>query len=264
MSARSRFVVIAAVTLMIGGCSHGTVGELPTAPSATIRTLTITPTGGGSLIAGQTAEITTSGPMPSGGALGAYAQYTDGSGKYVEANWTTSDAAVMIVSNATMRAVGRGTATLTASFEGKTDSETFQVEPGIAGTWIGTYVVDTCAAGSAALQELICGVAGRTPGVLPVGAAAPIGFQITQSGTDLTAVAAFGEFRGTLTGSDRNANFLTLRGDLTSNTSTLTLIHWDTRVRTDLMEGFIAFEWRIAGVSSFAQVTAHLGEVTRR
>jgi hypothetical protein len=105
---------------------------------------------------------------------------------------------------------------------------------------------------------------GRAPGVLPIGAAPPLHLQITKSGKDLTAVAQFGELRGTLTGTDRGSNFLTFKGDLTVNRTTITLVYWDARVRTDAMEGSIAFEVRIAGVPSFAAVTAHLDKVTRR
>jgi hypothetical protein len=271
MNLPSRFFAIACAILVIGGCSHGTTSELPTsptpaAPAVSVRRLTITPAGGGTIIAGKSAEITSSGPFPTTGAtLGAFAEYTDGSGKYVEANWTSSDPNVLIVSNGSLRALGRGTATLTASAEGHTASETFIVEPGIAGSWAGTYVVDQCAAGSASMHQLICDATpGRQAGILQPGAVAPISFQITQSGNDLSATAAFGEIRGTLTGIDRGQNFLTLKGDLTVSTTTLTLVYWDARVKTDAMEAFIGFEVRIAGVPSHANVTGRFVDVSRR
>lgn len=263
--------MIAGAILVAAGCSHGTVSQLPTAPTATVlpvtvKRLTITPTGGGSVLVGGTSEITTSGPLPSTGApLGAFAEYTDGSGAYVEATWTSSDSNVLVVSGSSMRAMGRGTATLTATAKGLTATEVFTVEPGIPGTWSGTYVVDQCSAGSGSMQELICSaVPGRTPGLLPVGAAAPISFLVRESGTDLTATAAFGDIRGTLTGTDRGANYLTLRGDLRSGRTTITVTYWDARVRTDVMDGFIGFEVRMDGVPSFAQVTGHFVDVTRR
>jgi hypothetical protein len=245
------------------------VDELPSAPTrvVTINSLTITPVGGGTIIAGSSAPITSSGPFPSTGAtLGAFAQYSDGSGQYVQATWTSSNSTVIAVEGTSFTAIGRGTATITASAEGKTASETFNVEPNMAGNWSGTYVVDNCAAGSASMHELICFPPdqGRPPGILAIGAAPPLTLQITKSGTDLAASAQFGELRGTLTGTDRGSNFLTLKGDLTVNRTTVTLVYWDSRVRTDLMEGYIAFEVRIAGVPSFAAVTAHLDKVIRR
>lgn len=264
-------MAILCATLVIGGCSHGTVAQLPTAPTATtpavtVRRLTVTPVGGGSIIAGKSAEITTSGPFPTtGAALGAFAEYSDGTGQYVEATWTSSDPSVLTVSGTSLRALKRGTATLTAAAVGHTASETFTVEPGIAGSWAGTYIVDSCAAGSGSMDELICNaVPGRRQGVLKVGSVAPINFQITQTGTDLSATAAFGEIRGTLTGIDRGQNFLTLKGNLTVETTTLTVVYWDGRVKGDAMEAFIGFEVRIAGVPSHANVTGHFLDVTRR
>jgi hypothetical protein len=266
-----RFLALAFATLVIGGCSHGTVSQLPTAPTTvtpavTLRRLSITPVGGASIIAGKTADITTSGPFPTTGAtLGAFAEYTDGSGKYVEANWTSSDSTILVASSTTLRAMRRGTATLTATAEGHTASETFTVEPGIAGTWSGTYVVDQCAAGSGSLHELICNsTPGRQQGILRVGAVAPISFQITQSGPDLSATTALGDVRGTLTGIDRGQNYLTLKGDLAFNATTITFVFWDGNVKTDVMEAFIGFEVRVAGLPSHANVTGHFVDVTRR
>jgi hypothetical protein len=257
-------------SLSITGCAHGVVDGLPSAPSpaaATIKSLTVTPVGGGTMLQGATAPITSSGPFPStGAALGAFAQYTDGSGKYVEAKWTSSDDKIIAVNGNMFTAIGRGTATVTASADGKSATETFVVEPGIPGTWSGTYVVDNCQAGSASMYEVICMPPdqGRTPGILAIGAAPPLTLQITQTGKDLTAAAQFGELRGTLTGIDRGQNFLTLSGDVTVNRTTVTLVYWDARVLTDAMEAFIGFEVRIAGVPSFAAVTAHFNNVTRR
>ncbi len=258
---------MALATLAIAGCSHGTVSELPAAPTATLSSLTVTPVGGGTMIEGISAPITSSGPFPSTGAvLGAFAQYSDGSGKYVDARWTSSDDTVIAVDGTAFSAKGRGTAAITAAAGGKTATETFIVEPGIAGTWAGVYVVDNCQAGSGSVYELICmpPSPGRTPGLLAVGAAPPLTMVIRQSGKDLSATVQFGEMRGTLRGTDRGQNFLTLAGDLTVNATTLTLVYWDARVRTDSMEGFIGFEVRIAGLPSWAAVTAHFDQVTRR
>lgn len=266
MRLRSRFAGISLLIVVIAGCSHGTVSALPTAPSVVLRKLTVTPVGGGTMTAGNTVDITPSGPLSSSApALGAYAQYSDGSGKYIEATWTTSDANVAIVSDAVLKAVGRGTATLTATALGQTASESFTVEPNVAGTWSGTYVIDTCDAGSGSMFEAVCGnTPGRARGIFPVGTAAPVTFQLAKSGNDLSAVTAFGDLRGTITGTDRGANFVTLLGNLTGNRTTVTLVHWDSRAKIDLMEGFIGFEVRIDGVPSHAAVTAHFDNLTRR
>ena len=232
-----------------------------------MTSLTVTPVGGGSMIVGLSVPITSEGPFPSTGAtLGAFAQYSDGSGKYIPATWTSSDDNIVAIDGATIIGKNRGTALLTATAGGKTATETFIVQPGIAGTWSGTYVVDNCQAGSGSMYELICYPLnqGRTPGVLAIGATPPITLQITQSGNDLTANAQFGELRGVLTGTDRGQNFMTLGGDVKVNATTVSVVYWDGRVREDLMEGSIGLEVRIAGVPSHAQVVAHLDKVTRR
>jgi hypothetical protein len=138
-------MTVALATLAIGGCSHGTVAELPTAPSAPapiLRTLTITPVGGGTMLVGGSAPITTEGAL-NPGVLGAFAQYSDGTGNYVVATWTSSDPSIVAVDGTQIAAKGRGTATLTASLDGVKDTEDFTVEPGIDGTWSGSYVVET-------------------------------------------------------------------------------------------------------------------------
>ncbi len=265
MALRSRFVGIALLTLMSARCAHGVVDELPTAPDpppVTASKLTITPVGGGTMIAGGSSEITSSGPFPSRGAtLGAFAQFTDGSGQYVPATWTSSDPNVIAVVGERLVAAGRGTAIVTATAQGLSAAETFNVEPNMSGSWSGRYIVDQCSAGSGSMDELICS---KARGILQTGTAGPMRFTITKNGTDLSAAATFGELRGTLSGSDRGQNLLTLRGDLKVNQTTVSVIHWDTRVRTDLMEGFIGFEIRIDGVTSFARVSAHLDGVTRQ
>lgn len=265
MDLRSRLAGICVLIVVTAGCSHGTVSELPTAPSITLKKLTVTPVGGGTITAGGTVEITASGPFSSATpVLGAYAQYSDGSGKYVGATWTTSDPNVIIVSDAVLKAIGRGTATLTATAQGQSASESFTVEPNVTGTWSGTYVIDTCDAGSGSTFEAVCGTPGRARGMFPVGSAAPVTFQLAKSGNDLSAVTAFGDLRGTITGTDRGANFVTLLGTLTGNRITLTLVHWDSRAQIDVMEGFIGFEVRIDGLPSHAAVTAHFDNLTRR
>src|SRR5687767_10032986 len=93
-------LVVLLLTLAVAGCSHGTVSEVPTAPTVTVRidTLTITPVGGGSMLEGLTTPITSSGGFPSTGAtLGAFARYTDGSGRYVDAAWTSSNPQVLAI-----------------------------------------------------------------------------------------------------------------------------------------------------------------------
>lgn len=262
---RSRFVGSALLTLLLSACAHGVVSELPTSPtpttSVTVKNVTVTPTGGGTLIAGMSAPILTDGTSL---GLGAWVNYSDGSAKYADATWTSSDTNVITFDGGMMKAIGRGTATVTARVENMSDTETFTVEPNMAGTWSGTYVVDQCVAGSASMTELICSADPQRKGVLPVGTAAPMTFVLEKNGSDLTATTALGEIRGTLRGTDLGSNYLSLKGDLTVNRTTITVVQWNARVLTDAMEGQIGFEVRIDGIPSHAIVIAHLNQVTRR
>ena len=258
-----RFAVVILVTAILSACAHGVTEQLPTAPgptTVTLSRLSVTPQGL-SLIAGGVVPITSSGNTL---GLGALAQYSDGTAKYIEAAWTTSDPGVLAIEGTNIVAVSRGTATLTARAEGMTATQSFTVEPNVAGTWSGTYVVDQCAAGSGSMGELICSDAPGHKGILPVGTKAPITFEVQKNGNDLTATAALGEIRGMLRGTDLGSNFLTLKGDLTVNRTTVTVVHWNAHVKTDVMEAQIGFEVRIDNVPSHAVVVAHFDQVTRR
>ena len=265
--------LMAAVLLSLAGtgCSHGTLKEVPTAPTATttvtIASLTVTPVGGGSMIEGMTTPITSSGGFPSTGAtLGAFAQYTDGSGKYVPATWTSSDVNVIAIEGDTMIAKARGTVTITASAEGKTDTETFVVHGGIPGTWSGTLLIEQCDAGSGSMYEVICQppTQGRQPGALGIGTKPAFTLVITRSGDELRAIVQVGSARGSLTGSEQGQNFFTLAGEMTVDRTSAKIVHWNSRVQQDLMEGLVGFEVRIAGLPSHANVVGRMDAVTRR
>ena len=258
---RARFLGSALLTLLSLGCSHGVLTELPAAPTATVslRQLTVTPVGGGSMIAGTSLDLVTSGNTL---GVGAFAQYTDGTGKYVEATWTSSDPGILAFDGATMKAISRGTVTVTARFAGLSDTETFAVEPTMAGAWSGNLVVDECTAGSGSMTEVIC-LADRG-GILPVGSTAAVTLDSQKSGTDLTSSTSLGNTRGTLRGADAGGNYFWLLGDLAVGNTSIRVVQWNAHVSVDTMEGLIVFEVRIAGLPSNALVRAHLGQMARR
>lgn len=267
-----RCALLSISLLIAASCSHNVTTELPAAPTAVtpqvrISKLTITPPGGGTMIVGSSVPLTTSGPLPSNTlALGAFAQYTDGSGKYVDATWASSDASVAVVRDNSLVAIGRGTATLTASAEGMSATETFTIEPGIPGLWTGNYVVDSCQAGSASVEDFVCAApgSGRAGGFLRPGTAAPILMQITQNGRDLSATTQFGDVRGVLTGVDAGANYFSFAGTMGVNQTSVRVVALNGRVRQDTMEGVLAFEITINGLPSWAAVSGHFDKVTRR
>jgi hypothetical protein len=255
--------------VVVSACTRGVVDSPPTAPTppTILTTLTITPTGGGSLMVGSSARIVTDGGLPPNGTLlGAFAQYTDGSGRYVEATWTSSDDSIITIEGTQLVARARGTVTLTATFNGKSDTESFTSEGGIAGRWRGTYVVEQCGGSSGSMQEVLCNPAGnsRPVGIAAVGKTLPFSLEISENQTDLTAIVSFGSIQGTLTGKNRGAGLFFLQGAIEAAGGAVNIIHWDTRVTRDSMEGFIGYQLRIPGLPGIGAVAAKLVDMTRQ
>ena len=255
--------------VVVSACTRGVVESPPTAPTppTILTTLTITPIGGGSLMVGSSAPIVTEGGLPpTGTPLGAFAQYSNGSGRYVEATWTSSDDNIIAIEGAQLVARARGTVTVTATFAGKSDTESFTSEGGIAGRWRGTYVVEQCVGNSGSVQEILCNPPGnqRPAGIAAVGNTLPFSLEISGNETDLTAIVSFGTIRGTLTGKNRGSGFFFLQGTIEATGGAINIIHWDTRVTRDSMEGFIGYQVRIPDLPGFGTVGAKLVEMTRQ
>ena len=259
--------MVALAVAATAACTTGVVDEIPTAPTPphVLTALTITPVGGGTMQVGSRVPISTSGAAP-GAVLGAFAQFRDGTGEYVAATWSSSDDSVMTIDGGQLVALGRGTVTLTATYQGQTDTETFVSEGGIAGRWQGSYVVDQCSGSSGSVQEVLCNPPGngRPPGFAAVGTVLPFSLEISENGTDLTAVVSFGTIRGTLTGKNRGGGFFFLQGLIEASGGAINIVHWDTRVVRDSMEGFIGYQTRLPGLPGFGGVSAKLVDMTRR
>jgi hypothetical protein len=243
----------------------------PTAPGAlpgTIVTLTITPIGGGTMTVGSTAPIATNVGMPPNGiTLGAFAQFSNGAGRYVDATWTSSDDSVITVQDNQLVARGRGTVILTATFQGKSDTESFTSEGGVTGRWRGAYLVEQCGGNSGSVQEVLCNPPGnaRPAGIAAIGTTLPFSLEIAEENdTGLRATVSFGAISGTLTGVNRGGGFFYLQGVIEAGGGAINIIHWDTRVTRDAMEGFIAYEIRLPGLPGFGSVAARLVNMTRQ
>lgn len=266
-----RSVTVVLTCVVVAACTRNVVDSPPTAPTPlppAVTKLTITPIGGGSMMVGSTAPIATSGGLPANGtALGAFAQFNDGSGRYVEAAWTSGDESIITVDGAQLVARGRGTVTLTATYEGQSDTETFTAEGGIAGRWRGAYRVEQCAGNTGSMQEVLCNPPGNTrpPGVAAVGSVLPFTLDISEQGADLSVHVSFGTIRGTLVGKSRGGGFFYLQGVIEGpGGGAINIIHWDTRVIRDGMEGFIGYQVRMSNLPGIGAVAAKLVAVTRQ
>ena len=255
---------------MLVSCTRGVITDNPVAPTPmapTLTKLTITPIGGGSMMLGGSAPIVSTGTSPNTGAgVGAFAEYSNGTGRYVDATWTSSNAGVVSVTNEAITAMGRGTAIVTASFGGQSDDEQFEVFGGIAGSWAGTYVVEQCGGSSGSIAEVLCTApnTGRPAGLTHVGATLPIAMELTVNGDDVTGIVSFGGIRGTLTGKDRGAGYFFLQGVIEHSAGTLNIAHWDVAVQRDEMQGFINYQVRLNTLPGFGGVATRLSNVTRR
>ena len=247
---------------MLAGCTVGTVDAIPVAPTPTVRRLTITPVGGATIVFGASVLFVSSGMSP---GLGAFAEYSNGTGRYVEATWTSSKSSIVSVDNTALTARSRGTAIVTATFEGHSDDEQFEVIGGIAGNWAGTYVVQQCGGSTGSIIDVMCTApgTGRQPGLAYVGATLPITMELTVSGDDVSGIVAFGNLRGTLTGKDRGAGSFYLQGTI-EGVVTLTITYWDTLVQRDELQGFLNYHVRVSGVSGTGEAVTRLVNVTRR
>lgn len=260
----SRLCVAVLAGAVAVGCTVGSIdGPLPTPTPlpARLMNLTITPPGGAITLGGRV-PITTSGTTP---GLGAFAQYSDGTGRYVDAAWTSSDPSIIAIEGGQLVARGRGEVTLTARFEDKTDTEIFRSEGGIAGRWRGTYVVEQCDGSSGSMQEVLCNPPGnaRPVGLAAAGTTQPLVLEISEHDTDLTAIVTVGPVRGTLTGKNRGAGFFYLQGVIDTAEGTVNIVHWDTRVTRDSMEGFIGYQLRLPTLPGVGGVAAKLVTMTR-
>lgn len=267
---RLRRATAVLMSIAMGACTRGVVDSPPTAPTPpppAVTTLTITPIGGGSIQVGASAPIVTSGGLPAAGTpLGAFAQFNDGSGRYVAAAWSSSDDSIITVDGDQLVARGRGTVTLTAAYEGKSDTETFTAEGGVAGRWRGAYLVEQCGGSTGSMQEVLCNPPGNTraPGVAAVGSVLPFSLEIVEHGTDLSALVSLGTTRGTLTGKLRGGGFFYLQGVIEGAGGAINIIHWDTRVVRDGMEGFIGYQVRMPNLPGIGAVAAKLVDMTRQ
>ncbi len=259
-----RFAALTLACAMLVSCTRGTVDAIPVAPTPTVRRLTITPTIAVTMPFGSSLTIVSSGTSPAA-VLGAFAEYSDGSGRYVEATWTSNNTSVVTVDSTRLTAVGRGTAVVSATFQGHSDDEQFTVVGGIAGSWAGTYVVEACGGNTGSAIDAMCAAPapGRQPGFAYVGATLPITMELTVNGANISGAVTFGSLRVPVTGQERAGGAFSLQGTI-QGTVALNITHWDAQVQSDQMPGFIAYEVRFSGVSGIGSATGRFVNVTRR
>lgn len=125
---------ILSLAFAIVGC-----GESPTTPqnpsTPTVVSIAVT-SASGILKIGQTETFT------------AMAQMSDGTQKAASGTWSSNDTNVAQVnsSSGSVTIVGAGTANITMTYSGMTGSKAIRGIPDFQGTWMGNYIVVSCAA----------------------------------------------------------------------------------------------------------------------
>lgn len=244
-------VVVIFLLVLATGCDD----KPPTGPSqtgaSTVTSLEIS--GADAVLAGLSASYT------------ATAAFSDGTTRTVTAAWTSSDPGV-----GTVDSIGRldgrthGSTKLSARYLGRDASKTVHVVNDYGGTWVGKYVIRTCA-DTGDLTDHDGGWCASGPG--RVGTVAGIALTLVQSGNTLSEITGTLGFYycGTITGVVSADGRLTLAGTVTMGNvywypceypyGTLRLDAWDTTLDGN---GGMTGGWsQVETYFSFRKGTAH-------
>lgn len=145
-----------------------------------------------------------------------------------------------------------------------TDRPSTPTIPTYAGVWSGQYIIDSCS-GQGSLEDLFCSrpSGSRPGGVYPPGTRLPITFDLSQNGTSVSGLVSWGQVRGTLIGTVRANDLLTMNGTATGGPYTMNVTYWDTQAIGNELVGFISFDTRFTGINGFASVATRLTGVRR-
>ena len=172
-------ILLACALLSTWGCHGG--GPLPVVPapaSPTADTITIT-SGVDALRTGFFADFTVTASM------------SDRTTQIVtsQAAWTTSNAALATVDgNGRLTAVGNGTVSLNATYQGRSATRGIRIVHNYGGQWTGSYVARSCDQTGVFASARYCQNLGSSP--------SPLGLDITQSGASVDEIAGMISLRG--------------------------------------------------------------------
>lgn len=69
---------------------------------------------------------------------------------------------------------------------------------------------------------------------------------------------SLGSIRATVTGVVRSTQLLTLQGNGTGGSYSMTITYWDTGIVNGLLDGYMNFDTRYSGINGFASVATRL------
>lgn len=259
------------VVILVGACNKSN-NPSPTAPSSSAPSRIIALNGNlafGSVNVGSSREstltITNSGTAP---LVVSGMTITGGLSDHTRASWTsgTIAAGASQAVRITFEPVSSGSFSGTLAVNGDQTGgvNTIAVSgtgagASAAGAWSGRYVVERCD-GTGSIQDLFCSA---NRGLYPVGTSLPIDLVLTQSGSNVSGTAHFGQVTGVVTGVVSSGGTLSLQGSANSGTLTITITSWNTPVSGNGMTGLIGFNVGSRSLPGVAGITARLSNVTR-
>ena len=207
-----------AVVVMMGAMGCGGGDSTPTSPTTAPTVTGLSVTGLDAIRTSFFANFTAQSTM------------SDGSTQTVTAVWTSSSPDVAsVAANGDVSGINNGTATITATYQGRSASRPVRVVSNFGGNWSGTYRIAKCDQSAA--------FAGWCAGIGGTGAVLPVALALTQSGAgrdQMTGTIALGSITGNTSGNVTQDGRLNLGGTFTNAISgtvfVVTIGGWDTRL----------------------------------
>ena len=215
MTAKQALIVVAAVVAV--GCGGG--DSTPTSPTPATPTVTgLTVTGLDTIRTNFFANFTAQSTM------------SDGSTQTVTPAWSSTNPEVAsVAANGDVSGISNGTATITATYQGRSASRPVRIVANFGGNWTGSYRITKCDQSAA--------FAGWCVGIGGVGATLPVSLALTQGGAgrdQITGAIALGSITGNTSGNVTQDGRLILGGTFTNAISgtvfVVTIGGWDTRL----------------------------------
>ena len=194
----------------------------------------------------------------------ATAMMSSGPAQPVQPAWKSDNVTVLAIDgNGLARGMANGTATITATHEGVSETRRLRVITEYQGTWSGDYVVRTCeATGDIRTSDFCHEGDGFSPGDQLA-----MSLALTQDRDQVTGQFALGSVTGTMRGTINDTGQLSATAALTLTVdgivATFNVPAFTARAEGDRLTGMFSVDVTIAGASGHGHLDAELRSVAR-